>query len=75
MKKFLAAACTAALVLSSSGAAFAGGLNDVIVDPPMVEKGPASSFPMWIIIPIVACLVLCGNGGNDEETTDLPTPG
>lgn len=73
MKKFLAAVSATALALSVSTSAFAGGLNDVIVDPVVEKKGPASSFPVWILIPVVACLVMCGQGNDGPTDTEVET--
>jgi hypothetical protein len=73
MKKLLAAFSAATLIATSSTSAFAGGLNDAIVDNTvMPAAGPSSSFPIWIIIPIIACLVACGGNGTDDTSEEDP---
>jgi hypothetical protein len=48
-------------------------LNDAIVDNTvMPAAGPSSSFPIWIIIPIIACLVACGGNGTDDTSEEDP---
>lgn len=70
MKKFVLSLSVAALV-SVSGAAFAGGLNDSVSDDEVkAAAGPVSSFPIWIPLAAAAgCALACGSNGGTSGTT------
>lgn len=69
MKKSLALLAVAAL-LASATTSFAGGLNAAIEENTVTQPGPtARKVPVGAIVPVVLCLIICTQNGDDTGGT------
>jgi hypothetical protein len=66
MNKFVAPLLAVSVAVSAS-TAFAGG--PVIIEQEVVEEKPASSIGILplLLIPIILCVALCGDDGDDPQ--------
>lgn len=76
-KHILTGLTAAALALSTSAAAFAGGFAETDIEPEVfvVEEAAAASFNPLFILPVVALIPLLSDDDEDEATCTIDCDG